>query len=48
VEPGSPVQYELIAALEEVERAARSVRVLADGLSQQPNSIIFGKEKSGD
>jgi paraquat-inducible protein B len=48
VEPGSPVQYELISALEEVERAARSVRVLADGLSQQPNSIIFGKEKSGD
>ena len=48
VEPGSPVPYQLIAALEEVERAARSVRVLADGLSQQPDSIIFGKGQSGD
>ena len=48
VKPGSPVQYQLIAALQELERAARSVRVLADGLSQQPDSIIFGKEKSGD
>ena len=48
IEPGSPLQYELIAALEELERAARSVRVLADGLSQQPDSIIFGKGKSGD
>jgi paraquat-inducible protein B len=48
VEPGSPVQYQLIAALQELERAARSVRVLADGLSQQPDSIIFGKGKSGD
>jgi paraquat-inducible protein B len=48
IEPGSPLQYELIAALEELKRAARSVRVLADGLSQQPDSIIFGKGKSGD
>jgi len=48
VKPGSPVQYQLIAALQELERAARSVRVLADGLSQQPDSIIFGKEASGD
>jgi paraquat-inducible protein B len=48
VEPGSPVQYQLVAALQEVERAARSVRVLADGLSQQPDSIIFGKGQSGD
>jgi paraquat-inducible protein B len=48
VEPGSPVQYQLIAALQELERAARSIRVLADGLSQQPDSIIFGKGRSGD
>ena len=48
VEPGSPVQYELIAALQELEQAARSVRMLADGLAQQPDSIIFGKEKAGD
>jgi hypothetical protein len=48
VKPGSPVQYQLIAALQELERAARSVRVLADGLSQQPDSIIFGKGGSED
>ncbi len=48
VEPGSPVQYQLITALQELERAARSVRVLADGLAQQPDSIIFGKGQSGD
>jgi paraquat-inducible protein B len=48
VEPGSPLQYQLIAALQELERAARSVRALADGLSQQPDSIIFGKGQSGD
>jgi len=48
VEPGSPVQYELIAALQELERATRSVRMLADGLSQQPDSVIFGKDKAGD
>jgi paraquat-inducible protein B len=48
VEPGSPVQYQLISALQELERAARSVRVLADGLAQQPDSIIFGKGRSED
>lgn len=48
VEPGSPLQYQLIAALQELERAARSVRALADGLSKQPDSIIFGKGQSGD
>jgi len=48
VEPGSPLQYQLIAALQELERAARSVRVLADGISQQPDSIIFGKGQSGE
>jgi paraquat-inducible protein B len=48
VEPGSPLQYQLIAALQELERAARSVRALADGLSKEPDSIIFGKGESGD
>ena len=47
VEPGSPAHYQLIAALQELERAARSVRMLADGLAQQPDSIIFGKGQLG-
>jgi hypothetical protein len=42
------VQYQLISALQELERAARSLRVLADALAQQPDSIIFGKGRSED
>jgi paraquat-inducible protein B len=48
VETGSPLQYQLITALQELERAARSLRVLADEISQQPDSIIFGRGQSGD
>jgi paraquat-inducible protein B len=48
LQEGSPVRYELVAALEEVARAARSIRVLADDLADDPDSLIFGKGKSGD
>jgi paraquat-inducible protein B len=43
VQPGSPVQVQLLAALQELERAARSVRTLADALSAKPDAIVFGK-----
>jgi paraquat-inducible protein B len=43
VQPGSPVQYQLLSTLGELEQAARSVRGLADELSSQPDSILFGK-----
>ena len=41
--PESRVRAQLLTALEEVERAARSTRVLADALKQEPDAIIFGR-----
>jgi paraquat-inducible protein B len=43
VQPGSPVQVQLLAALQEVERAARAVQTLADALAAKPDAIVFGK-----
>jgi paraquat-inducible protein B len=40
---GSPVQYEAIRALQEVGEAARSLRDLTQTLSDQPDSLIFGR-----
>jgi paraquat-inducible protein B len=43
IEPGSPLQRELINALKEIAGASRSVRALADDLEKNPDSILFGK-----
>lgn len=43
IEPGSPLQRELITALREISNAARSARALTDNLERDPNSILFGK-----
>lgn len=43
VGPGAPAQAELRNALQEVSRAARSLRVLADYLERHPESLIRGK-----
>ena len=43
IEPGSPLQRELITALREIASAARSARALADNLERDPDSILFGK-----
>ncbi len=43
IEPGSPLQRELITALREISNTARSARALADNLERDPNSILFGK-----
>lgn len=40
----SVVVYRLNRALDELERAARSLRLLADTVEQQPESLIFGKK----
>jgi paraquat-inducible protein B len=42
----APVQMELRDTLREVERAAASVRDLADTLEQQPQSVLTGKKAS--
>jgi paraquat-inducible protein B len=39
----APVQQELRDALQEIVRAARSVRVLADYLERHPDALIRGK-----
>ena len=43
---GAPAQQELRAALQEVVRAARAVRVLADYLERHPESLVRGKNGS--
>jgi len=44
VEPNSLQSQELDATLQEVSRAARSVRVLADYLERHPEALIRGKK----
>ena len=43
IESTSPVNPELQRALEEISRAARSIRGLADYLERNPNALIYGK-----
>jgi len=40
----SDIAYRLGTTLKEVEAAARAVRMLADELEQQPESLIKGKK----
>jgi paraquat-inducible protein B len=46
LEAGSPLRSRLKEALEELASAARGLRVLADSLERQPQSILTGKEPS--
>ena len=39
----STLSYEITETLEEVQKGARSIRLLADGLKRQPESVIWGK-----
>ena len=41
----SPTQQDLHQTLEEVSRAARALKDLADTLERHPESLVFGKEK---
>ena len=43
VGPGAPAQVDLRNAMQEVARAARSLRVLADYLERHPDALIRGK-----
>jgi len=47
VAAGSPLHYQLIATLQELEAAARSLRLLSDSLSRQPEQLLFGKPAEG-
>jgi len=48
VEPGSAIQYQLITTLEEVSAASRSLRMLSESLTDDPNQLIFGRRTSED
>jgi len=39
----STLSYEITETLEEIQKGARSIRRLADGLKRQPESVIWGK-----
>jgi paraquat-inducible protein B len=43
----SPVSYRIERTLDELNSAARSLRLLADTIQHQPNAVIFGKKKTG-
>jgi paraquat-inducible protein B len=43
--PDAPAQHELREALREVARAARAIRVLADYLERNPETLLRGKKK---
>jgi paraquat-inducible protein B len=47
VDEDSPERYELNKTLKELSAAARSIRNLARYLERNPNSLVYGKRKSG-
>jgi paraquat-inducible protein B len=50
VGPDAPAQQQLRDTLQEVTRAARAIRLLADSIERHPESLIRGRieEKSGE
>ncbi len=43
----STLSYEITETLEEIQRGVRSIRLLADDLKRHPESVLWGKGKSG-
>jgi paraquat-inducible protein B len=43
----SPLRYDVVKALREVQSAARSLRILMDYLDQHPESVVSGKRAEG-
>jgi len=44
----SVLQERLVASLVELDRSLRSIRVLANALNEQPNSLVFSRRSSPD
>jgi paraquat-inducible protein B len=44
IEPGSPVNYQIVQTLQDVSAAARSIKELADYLQRNPSAIIRGRD----
>ena len=47
IQPGGPVNFEVVNALRETAAAARSMRDLTDQLQRNPNSLLFGRPAPG-
>ncbi len=47
IKPGARAHFELIEMMQEVTAAARAVRGLANTLQRDPESMLFGKTRSG-
>jgi paraquat-inducible protein B len=46
IEPGSPVNYQVVQTLQDVSAAARSIKELADYIQRNPSAIIRGRDIS--
>ena len=44
LDSGSPMRHDFKGVLEELTKAARSIRVMADYLERHPDALIYGKE----
>ena len=43
----STLSYEITETMQEIQRGVRAIRLLADDLKKHPESVIWGKGKSG-
>ena len=48
LQPNSPLQYNLIEMISELEETARSIRTLVETLERRPQALIFGKDAKGE
>jgi paraquat-inducible protein B len=48
IEPGSPVNYQIVQTLQDVSAAARSIKELTDYLRRDPSAIVRGRDVSQD
>jgi paraquat-inducible protein B len=48
IEPNSALDQELANSLQEVSRAARGLRILADYLERHPEALLRGKQGAAD
>jgi paraquat-inducible protein B len=48
VEPDSDVRYQLSVTLDELAGAARAIRLLADYIERNPNSVVFGRAQGDE
>jgi paraquat-inducible protein B len=46
--PDGNVQGDLLRTLDELRGAIRSIEAMSDTIKEKPNSLLFGKEDSGN